>query len=57
MWLGALSQTKEAFVTYNNDNAPNGINKRGVSIFVHNKWNFFIKNFGFFQNNIMVWLD
>lgn len=39
MWLGTLSQTKKAFVGYNNDNAPNGIGKSGVSIFVHN--NFF----------------
>jgi len=56
MWLGALSWTKEASVRHNNDNAPNGISKRGVNIFVHNKWRLFIKNFGFFQNNIMVWV-
>ncbi len=56
MWLGVVSQTKKTFVGYNNDNALNGIGKRGVSIFVHNKWNFFIKKFGFFQNNRKVWV-
>lgn len=54
MWLGALSWTKKNSTRHNNDNALNGIGKRGVSIFVYNKWNFFIKKIGFFQNYRMV---
>ncbi len=34
----------------------NGDGRKGVNIFVHNKWKNFIKDFGFFQNNWMVWV-
>jgi hypothetical protein len=54
MWLGALSWTKKISARHNNDNALNGIGKRGANIFVHNKWNFCIKKIGFFQNYRMV---
>jgi hypothetical protein len=41
----------EAYIGYNNDNAPNGVGRRRVSIFNHNKWKFLINDFGFFQDN------
>jgi hypothetical protein len=34
----------------------NGASREGVSIFVHNKWKNFIKDFGFLQDNQMVWV-
>jgi hypothetical protein len=56
MWLGALNYTKKAFVGYNNDNALMELVKEELALLFIINGIFFIKNFGFFQNNIMVWV-